>query len=84
MLEGVWSNLQCLPQPPPVPSPAAPPAAVLHAATRGRSRRLPEGCYRTRRAKAPLKNLYVDVSPFRNAAAESDEQGEGESTSLTP
>ncbi len=49
-----------------------------------RSRRLPEGCYRTRRAKARLKKLCVDVSPFRNADAESDEQGEGEATSLTP
>ena len=34
-----------------VPSSAAPPAAVSHAATRGRSRRRPEGCDRTRHAK---------------------------------
>ena len=32
-----------------MPSPAAPPAAVLHATPRGRSRRLPEGCSRPRR-----------------------------------
>ena len=34
-----------------MPSPAAPPAVVLHAATGGRSRQLPEGYYRKWRAK---------------------------------
>ncbi len=44
---------------PPGPSPATPPAAVLHAATGGRSRPLPEGSDRTRRAKWRLFCLYV-------------------------
>ncbi len=55
MLEGIWSNLQCLP--------AAPPTAVLHAATGGRSRRRPEGCDRKRRAKVRLICLDVLNNP---------------------
>ncbi len=44
-------RLQVPPGPSPGPSTAAPPAAMLHAATRGRSRQLPEGSNRKQRAK---------------------------------
>ena len=53
--KGAWSHLISR------PSPAAPPAAALHTAPRGRSRRLPEGCDRKRRAKVRLICLYLCV-----------------------
>ncbi len=49
-------------------------AVVLHAATGGRSRQLPEGSDRMRRAKWRLFGLYV-VWPIRDANDQEEADG---------